>query len=392
MSRIILLTDFSESYAQGLLKGIAEYSRQNTPWVLCRMPLSYREIHGMKGVLRWAKKWKADGIIGQFYNSEKVEIFKEAGIVAVAQDFKYRFKEVPNITNDNYLVGKMAADYFFQKGFRNFAFYGFKGIVWSMERCDSFREQISQHGFGDNFYEYQNPQFEDLWYYESSSLNDWLKSLPKPIALMTCDDNQGHFILEACRDCHINIPEEISVLGVDNDENVCNLSDPPLSSIGLNVVKGGYETAKLLDAMINNKNCDYQDVVIGPTYIVTRQSTDIYSTSDHHVSVVLKYIHQNSDKKINVNDIIPLVPLSRRLLENRFKQVTGMPIYQYLFNLRMKKLAQKLLETNAPILDIALQIGFSDYKNISRQFKTVMGCTPTEYREMHVLKRKPEDV
>jgi Transcriptional regulators len=386
MPRVILLTDFSEEYAKGLLKGIVQYSKEHESWVLCKMPLSYRELYEVEGVLDWAKKWKADGIIAQFYNTDNVKIFKENGIAAIAQDFKERFVDIPNITGAHKLAGKMGAEYFLKKGFKHFAFYGFTGIVWSEERCEGFKEELSKYKLDRHFYEYRNLESKGLWFYESEPLIEWLKNLPKPIAMMACDDNQGHHITEVCKQCGIKIPEEISILGVDNDEAICTLSDPPLSSIHQAVEKGGYETARLLEKMIEDPQADYDDVVVYPTHIVTRQSTDIYATEDKYISIVLRYIHQNIHKKLSVSDIAGLVPLSRRLLENRFKQVTSFPIYSYIFHLRMEKLAEKLLETTEPIADITMEMGFPNYKNISRQFKAIKGCTPSEYRLIHSIK------
>ncbi|MDL2305490.1 DNA-binding transcriptional regulator [Bacteroides sp. OttesenSCG-928-D19] len=385
MARIILLTDFSEEYAKNLLKGIVKYSLENTPWVLCKMPLSYREKNGVEGVLKWAKEWKADGIIAQFYNTDKVNIFKENGIVAIAQDFKDRFTEIPNITGDHHLAGRMGADYFIRKGFKNFAFYGYKNIVWSEERGKGYKDELAKHKNNFHFYEYQNEDFSELWYYNSEPLIKWLESLPKPVAMMACDDNQAHHISQVCKQCGIRIPEEISLLGVDNDEAICTLSDPPLSSLNQAVEKGGYEAAILMERIIHNPHGEYGDIVVQPTHIVTRQSTDIYSTSDKYIAVALQYIHQNSNNKITISDLTDLVPLSRRLLENRFKEVTGFPVYTYIMNLRIEKFAQKLLETNDPIIDIASDMDFIDYKNFSRQFKKIMGCNPSSYRKIHTL-------
>lgn len=385
MSRIILLTDFSEEYAKNLLKGIVKYSLEQTPLVLCKMPFSYRVKQGVEGVLEWAKEWKADGIIAQFYNTDDVSIFKKNGIAAIAQDFKERFTEIPNITGAHHLAGRMGADYFVRKGFKNFAFYGYKNIVWSKERCDGYKDELAWHNNGYRFYEYQNEDFSELWYYDSEPLIRWLESLPKPIAMMACDDNQAHQISQVCKQCGIKIPEEISLLGVDNDEAICTLSDPQLSSLNQAVERGGYEAAILLERMIKEPHGKYEDIVVQPTHIITRQSTDIYTTSDESISVVLQYIHQNSHNKISITDLTNLVPLSRRLLESRFKEVTGFPVYTYIINLRIEKFAQKLLETNNSIMEIASEMDFIDYKNFSRQFKKIKGCTPSVFREIHSL-------
>ena len=386
MIRLILLTDFTEAFAHNLLRGILEYSKGREPWVICRMPPYYKQYHGITGVLEWAKKWHADAIIAQFDEDDDVDIFRENGLIALAQDYKSRFSVIPNITSDYKLTGRMAADFFLQKGFRNFAFYGYEEVIWSEERCMGFRDRIVEKGFGNNFFEYQKQPLKSLWYYEPAPLVNWIKSLPHPIALMACDDTQGNKILEVCRVLDIKIPEEVAVLGVDNDEITCSLSDPPLSSVNLNIMKGGYEAAQLIEKLIHDKGISWEDVVIQPTIITNRLSTDIYSTGDPHVLIALKYIHHNLTHKITVEDIVQQVPLSRRLLEIRFKEITGNSIYQYIINLRMERFSQLLLEVNEPIADIAISAGLPDYKNLARQFKSWKNCTPAEYRKIHRIK------
>lgn len=386
MIRLILLTDFTEAFAHNLLRGILEYSKGREPWVVCRMPPAYRERYGIDGVLKWASEWKADAIIGQFDDNDPLELFREQGIVVLAQDFKSRFTAIPNITSEYRLTGRMVADFFLQKGFRHFAFYGYKEVVWSSERCEGFRERVAQQGFGDAFQEFQHQRLENLWFYDSAPLADWLKSLPRPTALMACDDNQGNRITEICRVSGIRIPEEIAVMGVDNDEITCNLSDPPLSSIKLNIEKGGYEAAQLIERLILDKEAPYEDVVIHPGSIANRLSTDVYATDDPYIRVALQYIHQHLLTKISVTDIVRRVPLSRRLLEMRFKQVTGQPVYQYIFNLRMDRFAQLLLASNDPIAEVAMSAGLVDYKNLARQFKVQKGCSPSEFRKRHQMK------
>ena len=206
------------------------------------------------------------------------------------------------------------------------------------------------------------------------------------VIVMACDDTQGNKIMEVCRVLGIKIPEEIAVLGVDNDEIICSLSDPPLSSVNLNIVKGGYEAAQLIERLMRDKEASCEDVVIHPTTITNRLSTDIYSTGDPYILVALKYIHQNLATKITVEDVVRQVPLSRRLLEIHFKQVTGSSIYQYIFNLRMERFSQLLLESSEPIADIAMSVGLSDYKNLARQFKLWKKYTPAEYRKIHRVK------
>ena len=178
------------------------YANSHEPWVVCRMPLSYKQTYGIKGVLKWAKTWHADAIIGRFDNDDNVEIFRENGIIAIAQDYKARFSNIPNITGDYYKTGRMAAEFFLRKGYQNFAFYGYRDTVWSQERCEGFYKCIAEHGFGNCFQSYQEQSLDDLWFYEAPPLLKWLQSLPLPTALFACDDNQGNRITELCSRRH----------------------------------------------------------------------------------------------------------------------------------------------------------------------------------------------
>lgn len=386
MIRLILLTDFTEAFAHNLLRGILEYSKGREPWVVCRMPPAYKQTYGIEGVLKWAKQWKADAIIAQFDDHDPVDLFRQNGIVALAQDYKSRFTTIPNITSRYHQTGKKAADFFLQKGFQHFAYYGYKEVVWSAERGAGFRDRIAEKGYGAQFYEYQKQSLDNLWYYDSQPLADWLRSLPPHTALMACDDTLANRAMEMCRLSGIHIPEQIAVLGVDNDDITCNLSDPPLSSVSLNIARGGYDAAQLIERLIKHPTAAYEDIIIHSGTIIERLSTDIYAADDPEILTVLRYIHQHLANPLKVEEIVKQVPLSRRLLEIRFKQVTGQSIHQYIFDLRMERFSQLLLASNDPIADLGMQVGLTDAKNLARQFKTWKGCTPMAYRKENNMK------
>ncbi|SEN14118.1 LacI family transcriptional regulator [bacterium A37T11] len=382
--KVILLLDFAEEYSKELLKGINTYAKQSGNWLFCKMPLFHRETIGMPGILNWAKEWGAHGIIGQLYNVPEIEQFLEAGIPVIAQDFKERFSNIPNITGSYKETGELAASYFIKKGFVNFAFYGFKNIVWSRERAEGFDARLAKANFKVHYFEHELAPRRELWYYKPSALSRWLKSLPKPVAILACDDNQAQQITEACRLLQIRIPEEIAVLGVDNDEIICDLSDPPLSSIELNAELGGYEAARTMENMIRDGRMTAPDIFVKPLQIKTRQSTDIYATNDTYIASSLKYIHQNIEKRLQVPDVLKQVPISRRVLEKRFFECTGLSIYKYISALRMEKFAEKVLQCDQPINEIALELGFDDSKNVARQFKQAYGCSPLEFRKQQI--------
>ena len=383
MARVIFLTDFSEAYARSLLLGIARYAHEKgQAWSLCRLPLSIRDKNGLEAVKDLALRLHADAVIGQFFNTDDVSIFKEHGIIAIAQDFQARFQIIPNITGAHKLAGKLGAEYFINKGFRHFAFYGLSGIQWSEERLKGFEETIHKTNPSFTFSHFENDYQTDFWLYDPLKLNEWLVSLPKPVAIMACDDNQAYKITETCHlegKGQMRIPNDIAVLGVDNDETICRLSAPNLSSLNQNIEQGGYDVAQLIDQKLKNPDMEYDDIMVYPTNIITRESTDIYATNDPYISTVLKYIYENISQKITVQSLVKLVPLSRRLLEERFKKNLGTSIYDYIINVRVEKMAQMLCQ-GLSVSEAAAELGFLDIKNISRTFKQIKGITPSEYK------------
>ena len=384
MARILFLTDFSEAYARNLLLGIARYAHAvGQAWSLCRLPLSIRDKFGIEAVIDLAKKMRADAVIGQFYNTDNVELFARNGIITIAQDFKARFTTIPNITGPHFRAGKMGAEYFAKKGFRHFAFYGTRDVVWSDERMQGFRETVRAANPSFTFSALCKNTQNALWDYDTNQLVTWLQSLPKPVAIMACDDNHAYHITEACQQGEgggrLRIPDDIAVLGVDNDETICRLSSPNLSSLNQNIEQGGYDVAQLIDRILRDPATPREDVMVQPTHIVTRQSTDIYANNDQHIAEVLKYIHENISQKITVDELVELVPLSRRLLETRFKRSMGTSIYDYILQTRIEKVAQLLCE-GMSVSEAAIELGFSDIKNLSRMFRQQRGMTPSEYR------------
>lgn len=381
MLRLLIISDFTEAFPSKLLSGIVRYSRRKEQWVICRMPPAYKSLIGIPGVVKWAKDWGADAVIGQFEQNDDVGLFARNGIVCVAQDFKQRFKNIPNITADYIGTGRMAARYYLERGFKHFGFFGFNHVCWSDERCEGFRKEVESAGIGATMHIYNLQDIDHLWYYERDKLREWLRSIPKPIGIMACDDNQGNNLVEACHSAGVKIPSEVSVMGVDNDELLCSLGSTALSSIYVDIEDGGYRTAELIEQLVTNPDIRVGDVVLRPIKVVERISTAAFATDDVQIQKAVKFIHQNYQKKISVSDVMEEVALSRRLLERRFKSVTGQTLYQYISDQKIRHFAEMLHDTNDQVVNIALSLGETDTKSISRRFKQIYGCSPVEWRE-----------
>lgn len=385
--RLLFITDFTEQFAYRFLRGILNYSQNTEQWVVCKMPPSFKRKLGMEGVVSWAKEWRADVVIAQFDPDDDVTLFRKNGIVAVAQDYVSKFDTILNITGDYALTGAMVAEYFLSKGFTNFGFFGYNGVCWSDERCDGFRKRVEKSiTYEGRFYMYDRQNIDNMWYYDQSVLTDWLLGLPKPIAIMACDDNQGNILMQACELCGLHVPSDVAIMGVDNDEILCNMSNPSMSTINVDIERGGADTAAMIDRMVKDPSYAGEDVVLKPLIVVERLSSSILATDDKEILMALRYIHANIDSKIQVTDVLRNVPLSRRLLERRFKAMTGTTVYNYISFQRIERFSQLLLSTNDSISDIAARMDEFDTKSISRRFKEIKGCTPSEFRKKKLRK------
>ena len=380
MIRVLIISDFTESFSHKLLAGLVDYSRQKEQWIVRRMPPEYKAQIGIQGVIRVAKEWDVDAVIGQFEPTDDIGLFAENGIVAIAQDYKKKFTTIPNITADYIGTGRMAARFFLDRGFRNFGFFGMNDVCWSDERCEGFRREVEAAGFGGNFYSYRMQEIDMVWYYQRNRLREWLRMIPKPIAIMACDDNQGANLIEACHGIGIKIPEEVSVIGVDNDESLCALGSTTLSSVQIDIEEGGRQAAALVERLVADPKAPAEDVVLRPVKIVGRMSTAAFATGDQQILKALLFIHKNALKKISVSDVMAEAALSRRLLERRFKDVTGKTLYEYITDQKLKYFAEQLADTDEQVINIALSMGEIDTKSISRRFKQLYGCTPVEWR------------
>ena len=378
------MTDFTESYANKLLKGIVRYSHEHDPWVVCKMPLSLRDSGRLDEVVRFAVSWKADAIIGQFLSTDDVDAFSREGIVAVAQDYQQPFGSICNISGDYEASGCICADYLIRKRVRNYGFFGLKGMVWSDRRRDSFRDEILSKVPDATFSVFENYDISATWWYDLENLEKWLRELPKPVAILACDDNRAYYIVEAAKQAggeNMRIPEDIMVLGIDNDEALCQLCSPQLSSLNQDTEEAGYDTACLINELLAlppaERAANIRDITVRPTFITTRRSTDAVLHPNPYISRILSFINDNVSERISVDDVVALVPMSRRLLESSFRREMGISIYQYVIKVRVEKMKDLMVNGYSP-LAAAEALGM-DYKLIARSFKKVTGMTPGEY-------------
>jgi LacI family transcriptional regulator len=383
--KVVLLIENSRTYGRELLRGIARYNRFYGPWSFYMEPPFYLESGGRIRQLDVShlKQLEADGIIMR--DTEKPEEIARMGIpTIIASAIKGPMPGIPTICTNDARIGKMAAEHLLERGLRHFGYCGFDDMSWSQKRRDSFVKSVAKAKLEVSVYQQPKSRAARVWESEQSIVAEWLKSLPKPVGLMVCNDDRGRQIIETCNAEGLKVPDEVAVIGVDNDNLVCELSNPPLSSIALNVERAGYEAAELLSKLMRGREkMAGQEIRVEPVHIVTRQSTDMLAIEDPVVSAALKFIRQHAKENIFVADVVEGVPTSRRGLQGRFLKVLHRSVQDEIARVRAEMVAQLLVETNLSISEICARLNYGGPEHISRSFKRAKGVSPRVFRRRY---------
>lgn len=373
--KVILLLETSREYGRQLQFGITKYSYFNGPWTF------YREPGGRDRALPQLKDWGANGIIAHAKNAATARKIMDTGIPAIVKGFKV--EGYPLLDADNRAIGIMGAEHLIDRGFRRFAYCGYDDLFWSVERGKAFAERIEHEAFDIFLYQQPRARKQRSWDGELVRIAQWLESLPTPIGIMACVDDRSQHVLHACKMVGLEVPAEVAIVGVDNDELICSLANPQLSSIALAAQRAGYETAGLLDRLMAGEKVHNPLVVTQATHVVTRQSTDVMAMDDRMVAKALQYIHSHATDTIQVTDVINALPISRRALQKRFQAVLGRTILDEIRHTRVDMVAQMLTETNLSIAQIALACGYPGIDHISRSFGNIKHMSPLAYRKRY---------
>jgi LacI family transcriptional regulator len=382
---IALLIESSRASGRALLDGIARFAQHYGQWSF------YWEPGGLEKAWPKLKALNVDGII--LRDLDKLDEVKRLDIPAVVIGHSKR--EIPNFVNvvtDSTAIGKIGAEHLLNRGFKHFAYCGYgsvsasgtkpKLLAWSELRRASFQESIEKAGFTVDTHCTLSAA-ANTWTDELNRMTHWLRALPKPVGLMACNDDCGRQVIEACKLGELLVPDEVGVLAADNDELVCGLSNPPMSSVAINFERAGYEAALILNDLLRGKTNAPANIKVAATHVVVRRSTDFVAITDRNLSKALQFIRDHLRENIMVSDIARFAGLSRRSLEIKFRREMKFSIHKYIRRVRTDQIVRLLMETDLPVGEIAESLGFSDVQHFARYFRAGKGLSPLAFRRTY---------
>lgn len=371
--RVALIIETSNEYARGLLHGIRAYIREHKNW-----QIDFDERRRGEAT-HWLREFKGDGVIARIENAAIAKEVLESRLPCVDVSAAREVPGIPWVETNDTDIARLAFEHLAERGFRHFAFCGDPEFNWSNWRRDEFIRLTQERGFDCHVYPTGTKKLsheQDL-----AAITRWVRSLPRPLGVMACYDLRGREVLAACRECGLSVPDEVAVIGVDNDELLCDLSDPPLSSVAPDTDRTGYEAAQLLDRMMNGEKIPPTAHLVKPLGVVARLSTDTLALADGLMSQAVRYIRTHACEGINVADVLANVPMSRRVFETEFKKLFGRMPHEEIVRTRISRVKELLTQTDLPLYEIAQRSGFKHVEYMSVVFKKKTGLPPSDYRD-----------
>jgi LacI family transcriptional regulator len=369
---VALLIETSNAYARALLTGVRQYAEARTGWSMYLGEHSRHETD-----FSWLEGWRGDGVLARIENSATAELVRRLDLPTIDLSAARLLPALPGVETNDDTIARWAVEHFEQRGLRHFAYCGDERFAWALKRGAWFAEHVRQRGLSAHEFRMMPSGRRAA---DRARLADWLARLPKPVGVLACYDIAGQEVLEACTIAGLAVPDELAVIGVDNDELIGNLTSPPLSSIEPDATQMGHLAAQLLDQMMDGHVVEPGLRLIDPTRIVTRQSSDILAVDDPLVVTALRFIRDRSDQNLKVESVLRQVGLSRRALDHRFGQLLGRTVHAEILRVRMGRVAELLSSTDWTLHRIADRLGFSHSEYMSVAFKKYTGKSPGQYR------------
>lgn len=376
LPHVALLVETSLASGRDILRGIARHVREQGPWSLFHAP------HGLEeSAPAWLSRWRGDGIIARVTDPALAELLKKTRLPVVDVLGLVADSGFPLVHVDDAAIAHLAWEHFTERGFRRFAFLGLAGENWSARRREAFLERARTIDPQPGCLEISRVTLDRTpWEQRQDRLAAWLKGLPKPVGLMVCSDQRGPDVLEACRRVGIAVPDEVAVIGVDDDEPLCEVCHPPLSSVRPDHQEVGFQAAALLRDLMRGKAPPNAPCLVAPRGVVTRRSSDILALEDPVVATALRLIRDEACAGISVDEIARAAGASRSVLQRRFRGALGQSVHDQLINTRLKRAIELITTTDLPLADIAERCGFNHQEYMGVVFRERLNKTPAQLR------------
>jgi LacI family transcriptional regulator len=371
---VALCMDIRSSYDQGIARGVARYAKEKGVWQLFGYNWMLRPVASLRA-------WKGDGIISRMRSAREARRLRALGIPIVDVAGVFAGDGIFQATNDDLATGRLAGEHFLSRGFRRIAFCGVRAADWSVRRKAGLADAVRSVCAGIPAFEQSIGWWEDAA--ASGGLKEWLASLPLPCGVMAANDSVGVKVTRACRDIDIDVPREVAVMGVDNEEVLCEFSAPSLSSIPCDGERIGCEASALLDRLMSGRPAPVSSVRVPPRPPVIRQSTDTVNCGDALVAKAVGYIRENVGRGVSVYDVVDDAVASRRTLEVRFRRAMGRTIHDEIIRSRIDRACRLLAETEMAVAEVARAGGFGSQQRFYEAFRREKKMQPRAYRRMY---------
>ena len=380
--KVALIVETSLAPGREILRGIAGYLREEGPWSIAHEPRTLEQ-----SVPRWLHQWRGDGIIARVQNQRVADVIAAVRVPTIDVLGVVDGLPFPLVHVDDKAIGREGAEHLLDQGYRRFAFISIRGENWSQRRAQAFAQRVEEAGFVcQHHIVSRHTARQQSWKDSGPELASWLIELPKPTGLMLASDQLGPHTLEICRSNGLVVPDDLGVLGVDNDEPLCEVSDPPLSSVWPNHRQVGYEAARLLDTLMRGATARPGPTLLPPKGVQARMSTNVLAVDDEYVARSLRYIREHACEAIDVDEVVKSVPLSRSVLQRRFREVLGRSIHDELIRVRLARARELLEDTDLPMVEIAERTGFHHQEYMGAVFRQRLNMTPGQLRRGRAAK------